>query len=80
MSKNPARTIKAVVFDIDGTLTEHNSWYAFTRDIGGSEAEHLAIYEGQRKGDIGLEEAKQRLLEIWLFWPSLHILLNYLFS
>lgn len=65
MSINTVRTIKAVVFDIDGTLTEHNSWYAFTRDIGGSEAEHLAIYEGQRNGIIGFDEAKQKLLEMW---------------
>lgn len=65
MSKNSVRTIKAVIFDIDGTLTEHNSWYAFTRDIGGSEAEHLAIYEGQRNGSIGFDEAKQKLLEMW---------------
>jgi phosphoserine phosphatase len=57
---------KAVVFDVDGTLTDHNSWFAFTRDIGGSEAEHLALYQGQASGQIGLDETKQKLLSMWM--------------
>jgi phosphoserine phosphatase len=60
------KKFKAVVFDVDGTLTEDNSWYAFTRSLGASEAEHMAIYEGQRAGEIGLDEAKIKLLDLWL--------------
>ncbi|MDB5182518.1 MAG: phosphoserine phosphatase SerB [Candidatus Saccharibacteria bacterium] len=60
------KNFKAVVFDVDGTLTEDNSWYAFTRSLGASEAEHLAIYEGQSSGQIGHDEAKTKILALWL--------------
>src|ERR1035438_2092768 len=59
------RKFKAVVFDIDGTLTPQNSWTAFTRDIGGSVDDHLAIYSDHVKGVIGLDESKQKLLKLW---------------
>lgn len=58
-------TYKAVIFDIDGTLTMDISWTALTRDIGGSVAEHLAIYEEHVGGNIGLDEAKRKLLDLW---------------
>ncbi len=57
--------LKAVIFDIDGTLTEQNSWTAFTRDIGGSVAHHLAIYHDHIEGRIGLDESKRKLLKMW---------------
>ena len=56
---------RAIIFDIDGTLTSQNSWQAFTRDIGGSVAMHLAIYEDHVNGKIGLDESKQKLLKMW---------------
>lgn len=59
------KKFKVVIFDIDGTLTPMNSWLAITRDIGGSVAEHLAIYEEHVKGGVGLDDAKRRLLEMW---------------
>jgi HAD superfamily phosphoserine phosphatase-like hydrolase len=65
MSKNSVRTIKAVIFDIDGTLTPQNSWTAFTRDIGGSVEEHLAIYSDHINGKIGLDKSKELLLKLW---------------
>lgn len=57
--------IKAIIFDIDGTLTPQNSWTAFTRDIGGSVADHLAIYSDHIHGKIGLDESKKLLLKMW---------------
>ncbi|HUC88291.1 MAG TPA: HAD-IB family phosphatase [Candidatus Binatia bacterium] len=65
MSKNSVRTIKAVIFDIDGTLTPQNSWTAFTKDIGGSVEEHLAIYSDHVNGKIGLDKSKELLLKMW---------------
>jgi HAD superfamily phosphoserine phosphatase-like hydrolase len=56
---------KAAIFDIDGTLTPQISWTAFTRDIGGSVARHLAIYTDHLNGNIGLDESKRQLLEMW---------------
>lgn len=57
--------IKAIIFDIDGTLTPGNSWTAFTRDIGASVADHLAVYKDHLDGKIGLDESKQKLLAMW---------------
>ena len=57
--------IKAIIFDIDGTLTPQISWTAFTRDIGGSVAKHLAIYQDHLNGSIGLDDSKRQLLELW---------------
>lgn len=37
--------IKAVIFDIDGTLTERDSWTRLTDDLGGSADEHLYIFK-----------------------------------
>jgi len=57
--------LKAVIFDIDGTLTPQNSWKAFTNDLGASVADHLAIYGEHVDGKIGLDESKQKLLAMW---------------
>src|SRR5665213_2004360 len=59
------KDLKAVIFDIDGTLTPQNSWTAFTRDIGGSVEDHLEIYHSHLNGKIGLDESKRQLLAIW---------------
>ena len=56
---------KAVIFDIDGTLTRGNSWKAFTSGIGGSVSDHLSIYQDHLDGKIGLDESKTKLLKMW---------------
>ncbi len=56
---------KAIIFDIDGTLTPQTSWIAFTRDCGASVDEHLAIYHDTVDGKIGLDESKSKLLKMW---------------
>ncbi len=56
---------KAVVFDIDGTLTPEVSWIALTRDLGADVDAHLAIYEAFRRGDVSYEESKKQLLHLW---------------
>jgi HAD superfamily phosphoserine phosphatase-like hydrolase len=58
--------VKAVIFDIDGTLSPENSWTAFSRDLGSSVADHLAIFHDHLKGHIGLDQSKKMLLELWL--------------
>lgn len=42
---------KAIIFDIDGTLTPQNSWTAFTADMGASVEDHLSIYRSHLDGD-----------------------------
>ena len=59
--------IKAVVFDIDGTVTPHaNSWLATTRDLGGSVEEHkVMFFEGFKGGQVSYEDSKKRFIKFW---------------
>ncbi|OGE88301.1 MAG: hypothetical protein A3J07_00715 [Candidatus Doudnabacteria bacterium RIFCSPLOWO2_02_FULL_49_13] len=57
--------IKAVVFDIDGTLTEKNSWQQLMLAMGGTWAEDLEVVELERSGKITHEEANARILALW---------------
>jgi len=59
------KKFKAIVFDIDGTLTEDTSWTALTRDMGGSVADHLAIYNRLKVGTINFDESRRQLLDLW---------------
>lgn len=56
---------KAIVFDIDGTLTEEHSWTALTRDLGASVEDHLKIYDDMRAGLIDLAAAEVQLCDVW---------------
>ena len=56
---------KAVIFDLDGTLTEHNSWFEFTKFFGASVDDHIKIYKDALAGKISLEESKQKLIKMW---------------
>ncbi len=60
------KEIKAVVFDIDGTVTPNaNSWLDMTRDLGASVEEHLILYQAFNKGRISYEDSKRELLKLW---------------
>lgn len=56
---------KAIIFDIDGTLTEEHSWTALTRDLGASVEDHLKIYDDMRAGLIDLAIAEVQLCDLW---------------
>lgn len=57
--------IKAIIFDMDGTLTEHNAWLAFTKALGCSVEQHSKIYNDLLAGNAGLSESKQKLVALW---------------
>jgi len=57
--------IKAVIFDIDGTLTTKNSWIYLTENLGGSVKEFLSIYKAGLTGEISHTEANIQLRDIW---------------
>ena len=57
--------IKAVVFDIDGTITNFVSWTAITQHLGASKDEHLAIFKDLTNGVTDYHTAKSKLLELW---------------
>lgn len=59
------KKLKAVVFDIDGTLTNSISWLDMTRGLGASTDEHLSIFEDYIDGRISYPESKRLLLGLW---------------
>ena len=56
---------KAIIFDMDGTLTEYNSWLEFTKALGASVEEHTKIYNDLLAGKSILEESKEKLFVLW---------------
>jgi len=57
--------IKAVVFDIDGTLTPNISWTVFTNKLGASVDKHLRIYQDFKEDKLTYEKSKEHLLKLW---------------
>jgi HAD superfamily phosphoserine phosphatase-like hydrolase len=56
---------KAVVFDIDGTLSPEVSWLALTRDLGAPVEQHIRIYTDYKNGKTDYSASKSQLLELW---------------
>lgn len=56
---------KAVIFDIDGTLTEHTSWVSLTEGLGASVDAHDVVYQAYLSEAITYEESKERLINLW---------------
>ena len=57
--------IKAVVFDVDGTLSPHVSWAKLTEILGASVPELNKIYEDLKNGNAEYEESKRAVLKLW---------------
>ncbi len=57
--------IKAVIFDIDGTLSAKNSWTSLTKDLGGSVDEHLRIFKDFLEERANYKDSKEKLLKVW---------------
>jgi len=56
---------KAVIFDIDGTLTTTNSWVEITKALGADSQKHDQIYLARKAGALNLEDSRKLLLELW---------------
>lgn len=61
---NPLK-IKAVIFDIDGTLSSGISWMKITRELRESVPDHLKIYEDFKNNRLTLTEGKNAILTLW---------------
>lgn len=57
--------IRAVIFDIDGTLMHGISWTKLTEELGASKAEHERIHTATKSGQMGYEEARKALIAMW---------------
>src|SRR3989338_306828 len=56
---------KAVIFDIDGTLTEDRSWVRMTEGVGGSVLYNNKTFKNWREGKITEKETHERLISNW---------------
>src|ERR1700729_416108 len=56
---------KAVILDIDGTVSPEVSWLALSRDPGASVKQHQIIFDDYRYGRTNYAIAKSRLIELW---------------
>jgi HAD superfamily phosphoserine phosphatase-like hydrolase len=57
--------IKAILFDIDNTLTYEVSWYLLTKKLGGDTETHRKIFNNMLEGKINYQDAKSQLIELW---------------
>lgn len=58
-------TYKAVVFDIDGTLSPVLSWLDFTKALGASVDRHQQIFHDYREEHITYEQSREQLIGLW---------------
>lgn len=58
-------TPKAIIFDVDGTLSPEISWTALTRDLGASVEDHIAIYQQYKAGQTDYGASKRQLIDLW---------------
>ena len=57
--------IKAVIFDIDGTLTKEISWPFLVERLGISITQHDEVFQAFKKGEISLQDATNKVLSLW---------------
>ncbi len=63
--ENNLQNIKAVIFDVDGTLSSQISWTALTKDLGASVEKHLEIFKEFKEQKTTYEVSKKKLLILW---------------
>ncbi len=57
--------VKAIIFDIDGTLSSEVSWLKITEGLGASVEKHSEIFEKYTKKEISYKRAKGDLIKLW---------------
>ncbi len=56
---------KAIIFDVDGTLTEDISWYKITEGLGANRSKHELIFNDLTSGKLQLQQAIDLLTNVW---------------
>lgn len=56
---------KAIILDIDGTLSPSLSWTALTLGLGASVDEHMSIFQAHKNGETTFEQSRDELLRLW---------------
>jgi len=58
-------SVKALIFDIDGTLSSEVSWLKLTEGLGASVTKHSEIFEKYLQRKIPYTKAKGDLINLW---------------
>lgn len=61
-----SKQIKALIFDVDGTLTESISWLDLTQCIGADTTVHNQFYLDLYQEKITIDQFNQQLTALWL--------------
>ena len=64
--ENNLQNIKAVIIDVDGTLSPQISWTTLTKDLGASVEKHLEIFKEFQEKKTTYEVSKEKLLILFL--------------
>lgn len=57
--------IDAIIFDVDGTLSDEVSWLKITEGLGASPEKHAQIFADFKAGKLSYSEAKRQLISLW---------------
>lgn len=63
---------KVICFDVDGTLSEENSWYLLTRSLGASIDDHLLLYQQVCRGSLEVNLAIRELENMYVRTGNAH--------
>jgi HAD superfamily phosphoserine phosphatase-like hydrolase len=58
--------VKAVIFDIDGTISPGVSWTKMTEALGGSVENHKKIYKAFLDGKISYQQTRMDITQLWM--------------
>jgi len=61
----PKQKPKAIIFDVDETLTDRVTWYELTEQLGGSTYKHADLFMTYLDGKISYQTVKKELFKIW---------------
>lgn len=72
---------KAVIFDIDNTLTDDVSWLKATELLGASVDRHVDIFDKFSRNQLSYEISKKQLIQLWqgtgnnskAFWEAMFV-------
>ncbi|MBU1885095.1 HAD-IB family phosphatase [Patescibacteria group bacterium] len=61
----PKQKPKAIITDVDSTLTERTTWYELTERLGGSSYKHADLFMKYLRGKISFQQVKKDLFKLW---------------
>ncbi len=65
MKQMPNKRPKAIITDVDKTLTERTTWLELSEKLGASTGEHAGIFTDFLHNKVSLQEAKEQLFKLW---------------